>query len=116
MRIKNLRGGDSEVRFTKTRLLHLGNVEKPPRPHFLRNGRLRVNNHEFHKFSCKIIIYILKTQVSLMVGFNNKGHPETFFSKIKVQILEITKKKSFKNYGKEVQDNSCMYESSRKSF
>ena len=32
MRIKNLRGV-SEVR-EKTRLLHLGNVEKPPHPHF----------------------------------------------------------------------------------
>ena len=31
MRIKNLRGV-SEVRFLKTRLLHLGNVEKPPYP------------------------------------------------------------------------------------
>ena len=31
MRIKNLRGV-SEVRFKKTRLLHLGNVEKPPHP------------------------------------------------------------------------------------
>ena len=30
MRIKNLRGGVSEVRFKETRLLHLGNVEKPP--------------------------------------------------------------------------------------
>ena len=29
MRIKNLREGVSEVRFRKTRLLHLGNVEKP---------------------------------------------------------------------------------------
>ena len=36
MRIKNLRGGGgvSEVRFTKTRLLHLGSVEKPPHPQF----------------------------------------------------------------------------------
>ena len=34
MRIKNLRGV-RKVRFKKTRLLHLGNVEKPPhmRPH-----------------------------------------------------------------------------------
>ena len=31
MRIKNLRGV-SEVRFRKTRLLHFGNVEKPPYP------------------------------------------------------------------------------------
>ena len=31
MRIKNLRGV-SEVQFKKTRLLHLGNVEKPPHP------------------------------------------------------------------------------------
>ena len=31
MRIKNL-SGVSEVRFKKTRLLHLGNVEKPPHP------------------------------------------------------------------------------------
>ena len=29
MRIKNLKGV-SDVRFKKTRLLHLGNVEKPP--------------------------------------------------------------------------------------
>ena len=35
MRIKNLRGGRvSEVRFKKTRLLYLGNVEKPPHPQF----------------------------------------------------------------------------------
>ena len=34
MRIKNLRGV-SKVRFTKTRLLHLGNVEKPPHSQFL---------------------------------------------------------------------------------
>ena len=34
MRIKNLRGV-SEVRLKKTRLLHLGNVEKPPHPPFL---------------------------------------------------------------------------------
>ena len=33
MRIKNLMGV-SDVRFRKTRLLHLGNVEKPPNPHF----------------------------------------------------------------------------------
>ena len=33
LRIKNLRGV-SEVRFKKTRLLHLGNVEKPPHPQF----------------------------------------------------------------------------------
>ena len=33
MRIKNLRGA-SEVRFKKTRLLHLGNVEKPSHPQF----------------------------------------------------------------------------------
>ena len=33
MRIKNLRGV-SEVRFKKTRLLHPGNVEKPPHPKF----------------------------------------------------------------------------------
>ena len=26
--------GVSEVRFKKTRLIHLGNVEKPPHPHF----------------------------------------------------------------------------------
>ena len=32
MRIKNLRGV-SEVRLKKTRLLHLGNVEKPPHSH-----------------------------------------------------------------------------------
>ena len=31
MRIKNLRGV-SEVRLKKTRLLNLGNVEKPPHP------------------------------------------------------------------------------------
>ena len=31
MRIKNMRGV-SEVRFNKTGLLHLGNVEKPPHP------------------------------------------------------------------------------------
>ena len=31
MRIKNLMGV-SEVRLKKTRLLHLGNVEKPPHP------------------------------------------------------------------------------------
>ena len=32
MRMKNLMrgGGDREVRFKKTRLIHLGNVEKPP--------------------------------------------------------------------------------------
>ena len=40
MRIKNLRG--SEVRFKKTRLLHLGNVEKPLIRNFLRNERMRV--------------------------------------------------------------------------
>ena len=33
MRIKNLMGV-IEVRFKKTRLLHLGNVEKPPHPDF----------------------------------------------------------------------------------
>ena len=33
MRIKNLRGV-SEVRFKKTLLLHLENVEKPPHPQF----------------------------------------------------------------------------------
>ena len=33
MRIKNLMGV-LEVRFKKTRLLHLGNVEKPPHPQF----------------------------------------------------------------------------------
>ena len=33
MRIKNLRGV-SELRFKKTRLLHLGNIEKPPYPQF----------------------------------------------------------------------------------
>ena len=33
MRIKNLRG-ISEVRLRKTRLPHLGNVEKPPHPQF----------------------------------------------------------------------------------
>ena len=32
MRIKNLRGGVSEVRLKKTRLLHLANVEKPSYP------------------------------------------------------------------------------------
>ena len=32
MRIKNLRGGVSEVRLKKTRPLHLGNVEKSPHP------------------------------------------------------------------------------------
>ena len=31
MRIKNL-GGVSDVRFKKTRIFHLGNVEKPPHP------------------------------------------------------------------------------------
>ena len=34
MRIKNLRGGVSEVGFERTRLLHLGNVEKLPHPQF----------------------------------------------------------------------------------
>ena len=36
MRIKNLRRGEgvSEVQFKKTRLLHLGNVEKPPHLRF----------------------------------------------------------------------------------
>ena len=33
MRIKNL-SGVSQVRLEKTRLLHLGNVEKPPHPQF----------------------------------------------------------------------------------
>ena len=33
VRIKNLRGV-SEVRFQKTRLVHLGNVEQPPHPQF----------------------------------------------------------------------------------
>ena len=33
MRIKNLMGV-TEVRFKKTRLLHLGNVEKQPHPQF----------------------------------------------------------------------------------
>ena len=37
MRIKNL--GVSEVRFKKTRLLHLGNVENDLIRNFLRNGR-----------------------------------------------------------------------------
>ena len=41
MRIKNLRGV-SEVRFKKTRLLHLGNVENHLIRNFLRNGRLEV--------------------------------------------------------------------------
>ena len=34
MRIKNPREGVSEVRFKKTRLLPLGNVEKPTHPQF----------------------------------------------------------------------------------
>ena len=34
MHIKNLKGGVSEVRFKKTRLPHLGNVEKLPHPQF----------------------------------------------------------------------------------
>ena len=34
--------GVSEARLKKTRLLYLGNVEKPPDPQFLCNGRLRV--------------------------------------------------------------------------
>ena len=35
MRIKNLRGGgDGRSDLKKTRLLHLGNVEKPPHPQF----------------------------------------------------------------------------------
>ena len=42
MRIKILRGV-SEVRFKKTRLLHVGNVENHLVRNFLRNGRLRVN-------------------------------------------------------------------------
>ena len=29
-----IRGGVSEIRFKKTRLLHLGNVEEPPHPQF----------------------------------------------------------------------------------
>ena len=33
MRMKNLKGV-SEVRLEKTRLLHPGNVEKPPHPQF----------------------------------------------------------------------------------
>ena len=33
MTIKNL-WGVSEVRFKKTRLLHFGNVKKPPQPQF----------------------------------------------------------------------------------
>ena len=37
MRIKNLRGV-SEVRFKKTHILHLGNVEKPPHPQFSAQG------------------------------------------------------------------------------
>ena len=32
MPIKNLREGVCEVRYNKTRLLHLGNVEKSPHP------------------------------------------------------------------------------------
>ena len=41
-RAKNLGEGVSEVRFKKTRLLHLGNFEKLPHPQCLRNGRLGV--------------------------------------------------------------------------
>ena len=37
MRIKNLRGV-SEVRFGKTRVLHLGNVENPPHPQLFAQG------------------------------------------------------------------------------
>ena len=37
MRIKNLRGV-SDVQFRKTRLLHLGNVEKLPHPQFFAQG------------------------------------------------------------------------------
>ena len=42
MRIKNLREEVSEVRFKKTRFLHLGNVENHLIRNFLRNGCVRV--------------------------------------------------------------------------
>ena len=42
IRIKNLKGVSEGSDLKKTRLLHLGNVEKPPHPQLLRNGRLRV--------------------------------------------------------------------------
>ena len=35
MRIKNLRGGSARSDLKKTRLLHLGNVEKLPHPQLL---------------------------------------------------------------------------------
>ena len=46
MRIKNLKGV-SEVRFRKTRLLHLGNVEKPPHPQLLAQRAPEVNIQKF---------------------------------------------------------------------
>ena len=58
MRIKYLRRV-SEIRLRKTRLLHLGDVEKPPHPQFLPNGRLRV------KFWSRLRNFMAKRQIHL---------------------------------------------------
>ena len=50
--------GVSEIRIKKTRLLHLGNVEKPHHPQFSAQRALRVNISEIHfNFSekCKFL-------------------------------------------------------------
>ena len=41
MRIKNLMGGQLDP-IKKTRLLHLGNIQKPSHPQLSANGRVRV--------------------------------------------------------------------------
>ena len=51
----------SEVRFKKTRLLHLGNVENRLIRIFLRNGRLRVKFQALENFSSRDIFYVFGT-------------------------------------------------------
>ena len=65
MRIKNLRGV-SEVRFEKTRLLHLGNVENHLIRNFLLNGRLRVETQAVSDFFQPLFKYIRSPQKKLL--------------------------------------------------
>ena len=76
MRIKNLRGV-SEVRFKKTRLFHLENVENHLVRNFLRNGRSRVKSCSYECVDLRITFFLVPEPYSLCTLPLNEGNCTT---------------------------------------
>ena len=72
MRIKNLMGGSVRSDLKKNRLLHLGNVEKPPHPQLFAQ-RAPEGYNKFNNYSMRSV-YILRPHSTGLVSDTGGYH------------------------------------------